>query len=211
MDNSKLLEHLRGLQHAMGSLPPELAQKLQLLEEKGGGPETKLSHGHLNKMGKIQRQITSVTEKITKLDQDWQVFVSQVEERFRKHRGLFQQTRAELIATRKSKMAELAMIKEEISKASQTLLNAPVDQDSDVLEVLDDQELMASLQQAAQTLATLNEYPDMEEDTEMLPDGKPVVQAFQRRVTATSPSKVAKEHLKVKDVPKGHKPEAKSA
>ena len=209
LDHSKLLEHLRGLQSAMGALPTELAQKLQELEEKAG-METKLSHGQLNKMGKIQRQITNVTEKITKLDQDWQAFVTQVEERFCKHRSLFQQTRAELIATRKSKLTELAMIKEEISRASQSLLSATVEPEQDVLEVMDDQALLASLQQANQALETLEEYPDMEEDAEMIPEGKPVIQAFQRRVSAASPTKVAKDHLKVKENAKGQKPEIKT-
>ena len=45
----------------------------------------------------------------------------------------------------------------------------------------------------------IDEYVDMEEDTELATTPRPVVQAFSRRVVATSPTKVAKEHLKAKE------------
>ena len=178
-DETKMLEHLRGLKQALHGLPQELDQKLQELEAKQQSQETKLSHGQLNKMGKVQRQITTLSEKIVKLDQDWQTFVSQVEERFRKHKGLFLSTRTDLLQARKEKVAELEQIKAEISRASQTLLNSTVVSPCEVIEV-DDMTLMESLQQAAAPLEELDDYPDPgEEDTEMeavAADGKAVIQ-----------------------------------
>ena len=103
-DQAKLLEHLRGLRQGMGTLPPELEQKLRDLEDKMGGAEAKLNHGHLNKMQKVQKQVTGITEKIRKLDQDWQTFVAQVEERFHKHKGLFLETRAKLVLAHRQKV-----------------------------------------------------------------------------------------------------------
>ena len=204
-DESKMLEHLRGLKQALHGLPQELDLKLQELEAKQQSQETKLSHGQLNKMGKVQRQISTLSEKIVKLDQDWQTFVKQVEERFQKHKGLFLSTRMDLLQARKEKVAELEQIKAEISRASQTLLNSTMISPCEVIEV-DDMTLMESLQQAAAPLEELDDYPDPgDEDTEMeaaAVDGKAVVQPFSRRATAGSPTKVAKDHLKVKDVPK---------
>ena len=198
-DQAKLLEHLRGLRQGMGALPPELEQKLRDLEDKMGGAEAKLNHGHLNKMQKVQKQVTGITEKIRKLDADWQTFVTQVEERFQKHKGLFLETRAKLVLAHRQKLEELATIKEEISRASQSLMNA---QNSDEVDVLDieDQVLMESLQQAAMPLEIMDEYPDMDvEGDEAMTAAKSTVGPFRRGAVATSPTKVAKDHLKPKE------------
>lgn len=201
-DSLKTLEHLRGLKQALTSLPPELEQKLQELEDKHNAAAVQLNHGHLNRMGKMQKQITALSEKIVKLDQDWRTFTSQVDERFRKHKALFLETRGELVKSRKAKVMELEQIKMEISKASQSLLNTSSASPNDVIE-LDDSELMHSLQQAAAPLDETEEYPIPDDDEEMVAvagaDGKPVVHAFQRRVAAGSPKQVAKDHLKPKE------------
>lgn len=203
-DTLKTLEHLRGLKQALNVLPAELEQKLMELEEKHSSQETKLNHSHLNRMGKVQKQISGLSDKIVKLDADWQTFTTQVEERFRKHKALFLETRGELVKSRKAKVMELEQIKAEISRASQSLLSASLTGPSDVID-LDDAELMASLQQAASPLEELDEYPELE-DEEMIAaapaEGKPIVNAFQRRVAAGSPTKVAKEHLKLKETAK---------
>jgi len=107
----------------MGSLPEELEQKLRDLEEKHVAFEAKLSHGHLNRMGRVEKQVTGLSDKIRKLDQDWQTFVTQVDERFRKHKSMFLGTRARLVLARRQKIEELAAIKEEITRASQSLLS----------------------------------------------------------------------------------------
>ena len=206
-DKAKLLEHLRGLRQGMGTLPPELEQKLRDLEDKMGGAEAKLNHGHLNKMQKVQKQVTGITEKIRKLDQDWQTFVAQVEERFHKHKGLFLETRAKLVLTHRQKLEELATIKEEISRASQSLMNAQTTEELDVLDI-EDNALLESLQNAAMPLEVMDEYPDMDMDgDETEVPTKSTVGPFRRGAVATSPTKVAKEHLKPKDNGKA-RPEA---
>lgn len=198
-DQAKLLEHLRGLRQGMGTLPPELEQKLRDLEDKMGGADTKLNHGHLNKMQKVQKQVTGITEKIRKLDQDWQTFVAQVEERFHKHKGLFLETRAKLVLAHRQKLDELATIKEEISRASQSLMNAQTTEELDVLDI-EDKELMESLQSAAMPLEGLDDYPDMDvEEGETEAPTRSTVGPFRRGAVATSPTKVAKEHLKPKE------------
>lgn len=201
VDQTKLLEQLRGLRQSMGSLPDELEQKLRDLEAANGASEAKLSHGHLNKMVKVEKQVSGLSDKIRKLDQDWQTFVSQVDERFRKHKGMFLETRAQLVLARKQKIEELAAIKEEITRASQSLLSTASPAEVEVLDV-EDQALMESLQQAAVPLAFMDEYPDMEmeeEDPTGPPsEGRPTIAPFRRGGSVTSPSKVANVHLKQK-------------
>ena len=211
-DQVKLLEQLRGLRQSMGSLPEELEQKLRDLEEKHVASEAKLSHGHLNKMGRVEKQVTGLSDKIRKLDQDWQTFVTQVDERFRKHKGMFLETRARLVLARRQKIEELAAIKEEITRASQSLLSNTNPTEVEVLDI-EDQALMESLQQAAVPLEIMDEYPDMEMEeveTDVAPaDGRPPVAPFRRGGSVTSPTKVANVHLKAKQ-DKGHKTDGKT-
>ena len=186
----------------MGSLPDELEQKLRDLEEKAGASEAKLSHGHLNKMVKVEKQVSGLSDKIRKLDQDWQTFVTQVDERFRKHKSMFLETRAQLVLARRQKIEELAAIKEEITRASQSLLSTASPAEVEVLDV-EDQALMESLQQATAPLDFMDEYPDMEMEEEETPaeptqEGRPAIAPFRRGGSVTSPTKVANVHLKSK-------------
>lgn len=199
----KVIEHLKGLKDVMGQLPEELETRLQQLEA-AQGAEKALSHAHLNRLVKLQRQLRTQREKIQKLDSDWKQFVVQVLEKFNKHKGLFVDTRKQLIQVLQEKQAELEAAKDEISKASLSLLQQP-DQVEEVEDIeLDDGSLMATLMEAQGQCAALDEYPeiDMEgvDDEELKQDSTtPVVKAFTRRATAGSPTKVAKEHLKSKD------------
>lgn len=179
----------------MGSLPDELEQKLRDLEEKAGASEAKLSHGHLNKMVKVEKQVSGLSDKIRKLDQDWQTFVTQVDERFRRHKSMFLETRAQLVLARRQKIEELAAIREEITRASQSLLSTASPAEVEVLDV-EDQALMDSLQQATAPLDM-----DMEEEeppAEPTQEGRPAIAPFRRGGSVTSPTKVANVHLKSK-------------
>lgn len=209
----KVIEHLKGLKEVMGQLPEELETRLQQLE--AAKPADKaLSHAHLNRLVKLQRQCRAQKEKVMKLDEDWKKFVSQVQERFTKHKLLFVETRKQLIQSIRDKQQELDAAKEEISKASLSLLQQTVE--GEVLEEdpeLDDGQLMESLMDAHGQLADLDEYPEVDmdiiEDDPPHPTGAaPTVKPFSRRVSAGSPAKVAKEHLKVKEVKKNGEKES---
>ena len=197
----------------MGQLPEELETRLQQLE--AAKPADKaLSHAHLNRLVKLQRQCRAQKEKVMKLDEDWKKFVSQVQERFTKHKLLFVETRKQLLQSIRDKQQELDAAKEEISKASLSLLQQTVE--GEVLEEdpeLDDGQLMESLMDAHGQLADLDEYPEVDmdiiEDDPPHPTGAaPTVKPFSRRVSAGSPAKVAKEHLKVKEVKKNGEKES---
>ena len=52
-DLAKVHQHLKALKTALGSLPEELERKLAACEDKAR--EKALSHGHLNRLGKVSR------------------------------------------------------------------------------------------------------------------------------------------------------------
>ena len=121
-DANRMLEHLTGLKQAMGQLPEELEKKLLELQDASKANEKLLNHGHLNRLGKIQRQLQTTRDKVDKLDQDWKGFVGQVQERFQKHKELFLETRKQLCLTFQQKQQELVQVKAEIARASQSLM-----------------------------------------------------------------------------------------
>lgn len=204
-DANRMLEHLTGLKQAMGQLPEELEKKLLELQDASKANEKLLNHGHLNRLGKIQRQLQTTRDKVDKLDQDWKGFVGQVQERFQKHKELFLETRKQLCLTFQQKQQELVQVKAEIARASQSLM-ANVAEIED-LDEMDDGALQANLLETLAELDQLEEYP--EDEMEIEPAGvhqdgserkKEALRPFARKTTlVTSPTKVTKDHLKLKD------------
>lgn len=196
--DSQMLTHLKSLKSMMGSLPEELEQKLQALE----AVAPKLNHGHLNRMSKVQKQIATTQEKLQKLDAEWNSFVAQVEERFQKHKALFLETRAQLLQTKKQKIAELEQIKEDIARASHSLMSTVVDLETDDFD-LNDAGLLESLQSVVEPME-MEEDGYMDQATPVAATGDSqqtrhaALKPFAKRVQAASPDKVAKEHLKAK-------------
>lgn len=212
-DIAKLHQHLKGLKAALGALPAELEEKLVQCEDKLR--ERTLSHGHLNKLGKLNKQMKSLVAKIQSMDEGWQKFAQQVADKFEEHRKMYHSSRETLMQEYLVKAQELQQAKQEVHLASQHLfaevLEAPAPGASD--------ETAKMMQQALQEdalfgEAQFDEYQDGTQlinldDDELMADAahsksltKSAVQPFARRVAA-SPSKVAQLHLKSKEPEKG--------
>lgn len=203
INSMKEIEHLRGLKEVMGQLPEELEARLQQLVAERSTDKA-LSHSHLNRLVKLQKQLKAQQEKMVKLNEDWRKFVGQVGERFNKHKSLFLETRQQLLKGIREKQEELAAAKDEISRASLSLLQQPTPVEEVAEDLgMEDGLLMESLQEAQASLAAIDEYPEIDMDVEEVPAttgaNSAVVKPFTRRVAAGSPTKVAKEHLKGKD------------
>ena len=69
MNQESVLTHLRGLKKAMGTLREALEVQLKSLEEQA--KDRMLSHGHLNKLSKLQRQLTALHSRIQEMDSNW--------------------------------------------------------------------------------------------------------------------------------------------
>ena len=206
----------KAVKATLGSLPEELEQKLVACEEKLR--EKALTHGHLNKLGKLNKQMKSLLTKLKDMDEGWQQFAQKVAAKFDHHRKLYHTSREAIMQEYLAKSQELQAAKEEVQVASQHLFSeqpvAPVVEQADATAKL--------LEQAIQEDATFedarfDEYQtqagtiEVDEDDELMPDfgqakpSKTAIQPFARRVQS-SPTKVANLHLKAKEVEKSKSP-----
>jgi len=203
MNQESVLTHLRGLKKAMGTLPEALEVQLKSLEEQA--KDRMLSHGHLNKLSKLQRQLTALHSRIQEMDSNWQTFAAQVLKRFEEHQQMYRQTRAKLLQEFLKKNEDLQAAKIEVQLASQTLMQQPVQPP----------EIPVEAEQALQTLeASLQEddYPDVQ-DMEQEADMELMSEEQRRTLKSNalapfrsalrpkpqSPTKVHAGHLKHKD------------
>ena len=193
----EILTHLRGLKKAMGQLPTALEEQYQTLEAQA--KDRMLSHGHINKLGRLQKQLTSLSTRIAQMDKDWKGFAEKVLSKFSQHQEMYRQSRASLMEDFLKKSQEIQEAKQEVQQASMSLLNAQTTAPPHPLEELDAAEVIEE---------ALKEdvYMDMEEieDTEEVSSRKKELKSaalapFRPRPKLTSPSKVHSGHLKQKD------------
>lgn len=118
-DIAKLHQHLKALKQTLGSLPAELEQKLVMCEEKAR--EKALSHGHLNRLGKLTKQMKNLASKIQSMDEGWQEFAQKVAAKFEERRKLYHASRENLVQEYLMKSQELQVAKQEVQLASQHL------------------------------------------------------------------------------------------
>ena len=195
-----VLMHLRGLKKAMGTLPDALEVQLEKLEEQA--KDKMLSHGHLNKLSKIQRQLTVLHTRIQEMDSTWQSFAGKVVKRFQEHQQMYRQTRASLLQDFLKKNEELQAAKMEVQLASQTLMQPPMQPP----EPPDLDQAVIELEEALQEDG-YSDVQDMEEDPELMSEEQKQVlkdkalRPFRSSVRPKmqSPSKVHAGHLKTKE------------
>ena len=123
-EETKLLEHLRGL-HGMGiDLTEGMAlqlEKLQTKEAKQAAGKT-LSHGHLNKLNKVRAQVKTAAKKVEDLDGEWNKFVQNIVQKIQQHALMYQTCRSDMLEVFNNRLAELQAIKKEVGLASRSLL-----------------------------------------------------------------------------------------
>ncbi len=190
----EVITHLRALKKALGSLPEQLEEQLKSLEAK---TDKTLTHGHINKLGKLQKQLANLNTKISEMDHNWKVFTETVMQKFGHHQKMYQQCRQKLLQEYLQKSQEIQEAKEEVQNASEALFQAQVAEPPPAVEPLDVDSIFESAVQD-------DAYMDMEQDgedyaeVELVRDkSKPAVAAFRRgRQPPTSPTKVHAGHLK---------------
>ena len=210
-DIAKLHQNLKALKQTLGSLPAELEQKLAMCEEKAR--EKALSHGHLNRLGKLTKQMKNLASKIQSMDEGWQGFAQKVAAKFEEHRKWYHSSRESLVQEYLVKSQELQVAKQEVQLASQHLFAEqtvpPTPSATEETMMLMEQAIQEDAQFGA---AQFDDYQaDLTgslEDDELMSEmdhansaGKSALRPFARRVIA-SPSKVANLHLKAKETEK---------
>eukprot|EP00438_Fugacium_kawagutii_P034774 Skav236238 [mRNA] locus=scaffold829:205672:206968:+ [translate_table: standard] len=204
----KLLSHLRGLQE-VNMLPDSLKEQKEILEQKQAevSASKTLTHGHINKLHKARNQMQNALKRIHNVDAEWAAFMTTVTENVKYHASCYQQHRQELVQQLQTKIQELSTIKEEVSVASLSLVEAIPATETPSMEI-DTNEEINKLQAMAEAFSTSVDLVDMsEEELEPVEDdvnsGKEKIKRemapkpFARM--AGSPSKVAVNHLKPKE------------
>ena len=209
-DEQKMLEHLRGIQNMGMDMPVNMQERLNHLVQKEQKHlvDKSLTHGHINRLNKLKGQVAACGKKVQTLDIEWNSFVQKTQEKVRLHALMYQQCRANLMENYNSKLSELQLIKEEVNRASQTLLKPP---EIETLEAAQPdvgtqmEELARIFQEGGQVESPIEIGDASMEEEELVMDGteadqkKPVSLAMKPFRSAASPSGVAKAHLKMKD------------
>ena len=208
-EEERKLEHLKGLQEMGMELTRQMQSQLeQLTAKQQANQATKsLTHGHLNRLNKLKSQVTAAGKKIQDLDAEWKAFMEKTVQKVRQRAMMFQQCRGDLLENYNAKIQELRQIKQEVSLASQSLLEnqwaAPTIQEAPMIA-----EQLAELDQVIDVETFTGHVDltgDMEEDeisendlpTQPRVKGSPKVPKSFR--ASQSPTKVATQHLKPKN------------
>eukprot|EP00438_Fugacium_kawagutii_P017065 Skav215213 [mRNA] locus=scaffold1252:58167:60110:- [translate_table: standard] len=219
-EDQEMMKHLRGLKALNASLPPQLLEQLAALEEKekAVGAMRPLSHGHINKLHKLQGQVTSQLNRIHKLDQEWRTFLDVVHNNMSQHIEMFRAHRAELLQVYQSKLDELAMVKQSVTLASRTLVDAlPTTEEAPPEPAMqEDLQPFQEVMQQATNLDTVSvvDSEEMEAADEEETEDKPPKAGYKPPSLAafkgsTSPNRVANLNLKHKEPKEKTKKETK--
>ena len=206
-EEAKILQSLRSLQESNMQLTPEMSRQMESLVEKEcfTASSKALTHGHLNKLHRLQNQVSATAKKVVDLDKEWTAFTSAISEKIKEHAQLYQQCRADLLEAHNQKRAELSAIKEEMSAASRSLLGQS-QISHEVPEAPDIEDAMEAFQDAIAEAGMVNpiDLTEGDDDDDVMevqetvdPKGK-VAKPVKPFRGAASPSKVAQVHLKIK-------------
>lgn len=211
-EEQQTMKHLRALRDLGESLPQPLQERLTALEEKEReqGSQKPLTHGHINKLHKLQNQVASQNARIQKLDSEWKDFLKLVQSRMEMHVGMYRSHREDLIATLASKKAELEEAKLQVSLACKSLVEGVPNHQEPTALPAEDQEmshLAQTFAQAAEVVELSFSEEEMEADME---EGKSqgerkvvkTTKSMKPFIGAGSPNRVANQALKQKGPPK---------
>eukprot|EP00438_Fugacium_kawagutii_P012902 Skav224006 [mRNA] locus=scaffold2932:36153:38416:+ [translate_table: standard] len=210
-EETKVLSHLKGLVDMGVDLPEPMASQLQTLQNKAKPlQEAKtLNHGHLHRFNRLRGQVQSAAQKIVSLDQEWASFLKTVTSQVQKHMEMYQACRLERVETYQKRVAELAQARQEVTAASQLLLDkipepetAPIAPDPETtLGQLNEVMAKASAVDPVDLTSEGMEAEEaMDSQEEMIEPSKH--STYRRPITvapfgkATSPHKVSNAHLK---------------
>eukprot|EP00435_Cladocopium_sp_Y103_P018416 s2648_g4.t1 len=205
----KVLQHLRGLQEAGMQLTQQMQSQMQQLvhKEQKMSSARVLSHGQLNRLHKLKGQVTACAKKIHNLDGEWNSFMTKTLDKVRQHALMYQQCRQDMMEQYNAKLEESKVAREEISMASRSLIDQPLEEPQ-FADPPDVAAHLAEMQEVLQEGAQVNEIDltdspmeeaVMEDNVEgEVKKASPKGSALKPFRSAASPTGVAKSHLKTK-------------
>lgn len=205
-EEEKLLQTLRTL-HSMGvPMSTEQTAMAELLEKRvrATTPAT-ISHSQVNKLNRLKSQLSSLSQRIQVLDQEWLRFITHVLTSAKEHAAMYQACRKDHCANYEEKAQELMALKQTLSQMSQRLsadlaVEAPKTEEFDVEAAMEN---LAALAQAPTMPELIDDDMESEVGASPTSDTEPKTETGTKpskpRVAfrgATSPNRVANVHLK---------------
>ena len=178
----------------------DLRNAIAVLEKEAGTTAPPLTHGQLNQMTKIQKQIRSLKGKIESMDGEWAKFSKAVQEKYQKHQNMYMQQRTELVVQVQEKQQGLLKLNAEIQSSSQHLDG----EDALLQEIPEVDGLQAAFEEMYPEVEGPEEMDgveiqEMEQGTHPVRKATVVAPFIRRSPNVTSPQKVHKNTLKSKD------------
>eukprot|EP00435_Cladocopium_sp_Y103_P026462 s237_g6.t1 len=205
-EEEKMLEHLVGVQKMGMELTDSMTRQLESLKSRQAVASVKpLTHGHLTRLNKVKSQVNAAGKKIVDLDREWASFMETTMTKVREHAALYQGCRSDLLETyNDAKLADLNVLKQEMSEASRTMLGQPlmdieIPEQPDLAEQL---QAMTEIIDVESQVGAVDLTEDMEED-EMESDQPGALKTLAAKApksfrASSSPLKVANQMLKIK-------------
>ena len=116
------LQELEAMGIEMSTAQIAMKNKFEQIQQSNTQVKT-LSHGHLNKLEKNQKQLNAIAGKISNLDMEWGKFMKDTTAKVMRHAKLYRACREEMQEAYKKKELDFQQIKQETKAASDSLLD----------------------------------------------------------------------------------------
>ena len=226
--NTGIQMHLDALKQHIGMGANSVIRAIDQLEQQQES-SPRLTHGHLSKMGRAQKQVDACKKALQDEDSGWRTFVTKAKKSQQDRFVAYQDARVKKQAELKDAQDHLAFVRQEVKQVVESLRTnisaedsgVPVPTPEEALLMLGNPEIF-NLEETDLDAIEVDIPDDMEEDggdaDRSIPKELPDVKAIARRRNSAgmaakpgSPKQVRQVQLKVKGEGKKNKEEAKEA
>ena len=201
-------QHLAAIRSYYGTAATSsLAKEIQTLEQRGES-SPRLTHGHLSKLGKAQKQVELCKQEVQKVDKDWQAFALKAKNSMQERWAVYQRDREKAKAALVEATENLSLLRTQVKHVASALrTDISVEEEGEAIPTLEEMQRMLGRIEETEFIDDDEMQEDLEE--ELVADKavvEPVValRAFRRAIprsgkaaNAASPPKGVKQtHLK---------------
>ena len=172
-------QHLAAIRSYYGTAATSsLAKEIQTLEQRGES-SPRLTHGHLSKLGKAQKQVELCKQEVQKADKDWQAFALKAKNSMQERCAVYQRDRG------KAKAALVEATETQVKHVASALrTNISVEDEGDAIPTLEEMQRMLGKIEESELIDDDEMQEDMEEELVADKTAEPAValRAFRRAI-----------------------------
>ena len=200
-------QHLAAIRSYYGTAATSsLAKEIQTLEQRGES-SPRLTHGHLSKLGKAQKQVELCKQEVQKADKDWQAFALKAKNSMQERWAVYQRDREKAKAALVEATENLSLLRTQVKHVASALrTNISVEDEGDAIPTLEEMQKMLGKIEESELIDDDEMQEDMEEELVEDKTAEPAValRAFRRAIprpgkaagAASPPKGVRQTHLK---------------